>query len=115
MVPIALSSIVRLSVCNAIDRVVCRAAPSKTRRSSVEVGSHPSLAGAELCPDISHQTSSHSPRENVGHGQRDPVAKPKPTVDCPVDDRCNNCQILLVKPLPPSLPPEPVVVAQARG
>src|SRR5438093_652530 len=74
MVPIALSSIVRLSVCNAIDRVVCRAAPSKTRRSSVEVGSHPSLAGAELCPDISHQTSSHSPRENVDHGQRHPAA-----------------------------------------
>src|SRR2546426_12048983 len=61
MVPISLASIVPSHVGNAIDHAVCRAAPSKTQRPSVEAGILPSLAGVVLFRNISPQTASPVP------------------------------------------------------
>ncbi len=85
MVPISLASIVPSHVGNAIDHAVCRAAPSKTQRPSVEAGILPSLAGVVLFRNISPQTASPVPPKNVGYEQRGSVEKPMPTVGCLAD------------------------------
>ncbi len=86
MVLIAPLSTVSSIVCTAIDHVVYRAVPSKTRRHLVEAYSLPNLAGVGLGRDISWKTASLVLPETVYDGQRGSVEKPMPTVGYPVND-----------------------------
>jgi hypothetical protein len=94
MEPDALLPIVPSSVCNAIDRVIYQAVPSKTRKHSAEADSLPSLVGAGLDQDISDHTASPCPPETLDHAQPGSVEKPMPTTDCPADDYRSKCPIL---------------------
>ena len=113
MVPVALQPIVPSTVCNAIDRVIYHAVPSKTRRRSLEADIRPSLVGAGLDQDISAHTATLCPPETLDHAQPGSVEKPMPTADCPADDYRSNCPILSQKSSTLFLLPESVGPAEA--